>query len=107
MRPSTKQIALRMLDFTEPLRPVIALNDKSNPVIRVLTGYDLNSSRMSSSNHDDDVTMLEKSGTMTVHEVARIVAVGSVVLNNKIHCGSTSLRMEGQSAGLIGNRAGS
>lgn len=39
--PSTKQIASRMFDFPEPLRPVMALNDGSHPVICVLTGYDL------------------------------------------------------------------
>lgn len=30
-----------MLDFPEPLRPVIALKDASQPVMVVLTGYDL------------------------------------------------------------------
>ncbi len=39
--PKTKQIASRMLDLPEPLRPVMALNDGSHPVICVLTGYDL------------------------------------------------------------------
>lgn len=39
--PSTKQIASRMLDLPEPLRPVMALNDGSQSLIWVLTGYDL------------------------------------------------------------------
>jgi hypothetical protein len=29
--PSTKQIASRMLDFPDPFKPVIALNDGSHP----------------------------------------------------------------------------
>ena len=40
--PRTKHIASRMLDFPDPLRPVIALNEGSQPVIVVRTGYDLN-----------------------------------------------------------------
>ena len=40
--PKTKQIASRMLDLPEPLRPVMALKDGSHPVIWVRTGYDLN-----------------------------------------------------------------
>lgn len=39
--PSTKQMASRMLDLPEPLRPVMALNEESHPVICVRTGYDL------------------------------------------------------------------
>lgn len=39
--PSTKHIASKMLDFPEPFRPVIALNEGSHPVIVVLSGYDL------------------------------------------------------------------
>jgi hypothetical protein len=35
-------MASRILDLPEPLRPVIALNDESHPVIVVRTGYDLN-----------------------------------------------------------------
>ena len=38
VRPRTKHIASRMFDFPEPLRPVIALNEGSQPVIVVLTG---------------------------------------------------------------------
>lgn len=40
--PNTKQIASKILDLPEPLRPVIALKDESHPVIWVRTGYDLN-----------------------------------------------------------------
>jgi hypothetical protein len=40
--PRTKQMASRMLDLPEPLRPVIALKDASQPEIVVRTGYDLN-----------------------------------------------------------------
>lgn len=40
--PSTKHIASRILDLPEPLRPVMALNDASHPVMVVRTGYDLN-----------------------------------------------------------------
>jgi hypothetical protein len=40
--PRTKHIASRMLDFPEPLRPVMALKEESHPVIWVRTGYDLN-----------------------------------------------------------------
>lgn len=39
--PKTKHIASRMLDLPEPLRPVMALNEGSQPVIWVRTGYDL------------------------------------------------------------------
>ena len=39
--PSTKHIASRILDFPDPLRPVMALNEESHPVICVRTGYDL------------------------------------------------------------------
>ena len=42
-------MASKMFDFPEPLRPVIALNEASQPVIEVRTGYDLNPSRTSSS----------------------------------------------------------
>ena len=47
--PSTKQIASRMFDFPDPLRPVMALNEVSQPVICVRTGYDLKPSNTSSS----------------------------------------------------------
>ena len=36
--PRTKQIASRMFDLPEPLRPVMALKEGSHPVIVVLTG---------------------------------------------------------------------
>ena len=39
--PRTKHIASRMLDLPDPLRPVMALNEESHPVICVRTGYDL------------------------------------------------------------------
>ena len=39
--PKTKHIASKMFDLPDPLRPVIALNDASQPVIVVRTGYDL------------------------------------------------------------------
>jgi len=39
--PRTKQMASRTLDLPEPLRPVMALNEGSHPVIWVRTGYDL------------------------------------------------------------------
>jgi hypothetical protein len=42
-------MASKMFDFPEPLRPVIALNEASQPVIEVRTGYDLKPSRTSSS----------------------------------------------------------
>lgn len=68
MIPKTKQIESKMFDLPEPLlqtdavsqrdnvdgsvrraySPVIALNEESHPAILVLTGYDLNPSRMSS-----------------------------------------------------------
>jgi len=38
VRPRTKQIASRMFDFPDPLMPVIALKEGSQPVICVLTG---------------------------------------------------------------------
>ena len=47
VRPSTKQIASRILDLPEPLSPVIALKDPSHPVTCVLTGYDLKPSKRS------------------------------------------------------------
>ncbi len=47
--PSTKQIESRMLDFPDPLRPVMALKDASKPETCVRTGYDLKPSMMSSS----------------------------------------------------------
>lgn len=40
--PRTKHIASRILDFPDPLRPVMALNEASHPVMVVRTGYDLN-----------------------------------------------------------------
>ena len=40
--PRTKHIASRMLDLPEPFKPVMALNEASQPVIWVRTGYDLN-----------------------------------------------------------------
>lgn len=39
--PRTKHIASRMLDLPEPFKPVMALNEASQPVIWVRTGYDL------------------------------------------------------------------
>lgn len=39
--PRTKHIASSMLDLPDPLRPVIALKELSQPVICVRTGYDL------------------------------------------------------------------
>ncbi len=39
--PNTKQIASKILDLPEPLRPVMALKEESHPVICVRTGYDL------------------------------------------------------------------
>lgn len=42
-------MASRMFDLPEPLRPVIALNEASQPVIEVRTGYDLKPSSTSSS----------------------------------------------------------
>lgn len=36
--PRTKHIASKILDLPEPLRPVIALNEESQPVIVVRTG---------------------------------------------------------------------
>ena len=39
--PRTKHIASRMLDLPEPFNPVMALNEASQPVICVRTGYDL------------------------------------------------------------------
>ncbi len=44
--PSTKQMASRMLDFPEPLKPVIALNWGSKSGITVLVAYDLKPSMM-------------------------------------------------------------
>ena len=39
--PRTKHIASRMLDLPDPFKPVMALNEASQPVISVRTGYDL------------------------------------------------------------------
>ena len=39
--PSTKHIASKMLDFPEPLSPVMALNEESQSDIVVRSGYDL------------------------------------------------------------------
>jgi hypothetical protein len=47
--PRTKHIASRMLDLPEPFKPVMALNEGSQPVIWVRTGYDLNPRNMSKS----------------------------------------------------------
>src|SRR5882762_4570731 len=47
--PRTKHIASRIFDFPEPLRPVIALKEGSQPTICVRTGYDLKPSSTSSS----------------------------------------------------------
>lgn len=44
MIPKRKQIESKMFDFPLPFRPVIALNNGSNPDITVLCAYDLNPS---------------------------------------------------------------
>ena len=44
--PSTKQIESSTFDLPEPLRPVIALNSGSKPVMTVRFAYDLKPSRM-------------------------------------------------------------
>jgi hypothetical protein len=36
--PSTKQIASKILDFPDPLSPVIALKDSSNPDCQLIPG---------------------------------------------------------------------
>jgi len=47
--PSTKQMASRMLDLPEPLRPVMALNRGSNAGTTVRCAYDLKPSMHTSS----------------------------------------------------------
>lgn len=46
-----KMIKVNRQTFPEPFRPVTAEKEGSHPVMDVLTGYDLNPSRMSSSRY--------------------------------------------------------